>query len=194
MGRLFRPWTTTCGNDPIRNEHSDSNVATGSGDATISSGYTTMSAPLITQDSTVSTTSRSQRTRKPSRRDAVLQPCPVPLSYNTASTLPPPPPPPPPPGAWSYAPEVTCCAEAAMLEEYGRLLREAQLQQQLKYRKQRPKKFRCPHCQVAFSNNGQLKGHVRIHTGGCGWHTQQKLFLHVASIPSKPNGHQFHAF
>ncbi|XP_075213632.1 uncharacterized protein LOC142319846 [Lycorma delicatula] len=31
--------------------------------------------------------------------------------------------------------------------------------------KQRPKKFRCPHCQVGFSNNGQLKGHVRIHTG-----------------------------
>lgn len=31
--------------------------------------------------------------------------------------------------------------------------------------KQRPKKFRCPHCDVAFSNNGQLKGHVRIHTG-----------------------------
>lgn len=31
--------------------------------------------------------------------------------------------------------------------------------------KQRPKKFRCPHCKVSFSNNGQLKGHVRIHTG-----------------------------
>uniref|UniRef100_T1IIT2 C2H2-type domain-containing protein n=1 Tax=Strigamia maritima TaxID=126957 RepID=T1IIT2_STRMM len=34
-----------------------------------------------------------------------------------------------------------------------------------KTRKQRPKKFRCPHCHVSFSNNGQLKGHVRIHTG-----------------------------
>lgn len=33
--------------------------------------------------------------------------------------------------------------------------------------KQRPKKFRCPHCKVSFSNNGQLKGHVRIHTGKC---------------------------
>ncbi|XP_046382275.1 zinc finger protein 316-like [Ischnura elegans] len=32
-------------------------------------------------------------------------------------------------------------------------------------KKQRPKKYRCPHCQVAFSNNGQLRGHVRIHTG-----------------------------
>ncbi|XP_046591890.1 zinc finger protein 713-like [Neodiprion lecontei] len=32
-------------------------------------------------------------------------------------------------------------------------------------KKLRPKKFPCPHCNVAFSNNGQLKGHIRIHTG-----------------------------
>ncbi|KAK2719513.1 early growth response protein 1-like [Artemia franciscana] len=32
-------------------------------------------------------------------------------------------------------------------------------------RKPRPKKFRCPHCGVGFSNNGQLKGHIRSHTG-----------------------------
>jgi len=32
-------------------------------------------------------------------------------------------------------------------------------------RKLRPKRFQCPHCQVSFSNNGQLRGHVRIHTG-----------------------------
>jgi hypothetical protein len=32
-------------------------------------------------------------------------------------------------------------------------------------KKQRPKRFQCPHCQVSFSNNGQLRGHVRIHTG-----------------------------
>ena len=32
-------------------------------------------------------------------------------------------------------------------------------------KKSRPKKFQCPHCQVSFSNNGQLKGHIRIHTG-----------------------------
>lgn len=32
-------------------------------------------------------------------------------------------------------------------------------------KKLRPKKFRCEHCDVAFSNNGQLKGHIRIHTG-----------------------------
>lgn len=35
----------------------------------------------------------------------------------------------------------------------------------LKVKRQRPKRFRCPHCQVAFSNNGQLRGHIRIHTG-----------------------------
>ncbi|XP_065351722.1 Krueppel-like factor 16 [Cloeon dipterum] len=35
----------------------------------------------------------------------------------------------------------------------------------LRARKQRPKKYRCPHCNVAFSNNGQLRGHIRIHTG-----------------------------
>lgn len=37
-----------------------------------------------------------------------------------------------------------------------------QLQNQ---KKQRPKRFQCPHCRVSFSNNGQLKGHIRIHTG-----------------------------
>ncbi|XP_015908396.1 Krueppel-like factor 9 [Parasteatoda tepidariorum] len=39
------------------------------------------------------------------------------------------------------------------------------LLKQPKTKKQRPKRFQCPHCQVSFSNNGQLKGHVRIHTG-----------------------------
>lgn len=34
-----------------------------------------------------------------------------------------------------------------------------------KLKRQRPKRFNCPHCQTAFSNNGQLKGHVRTHTG-----------------------------
>lgn len=115
------------------------------GDATMSCSQT--------QDCTVSTT--SHRNRKYSRRDTAPQQYQLPLACHAL----------PPLGAWTYVPEVTCCAEAAMLEEYGRLLQEAQLQQQLKNRKQRPKKFRCPHCQVAFSNNGQLKGHVRIHTG-----------------------------
>ncbi|RWS13286.1 Huckebein-like protein [Dinothrombium tinctorium] len=35
----------------------------------------------------------------------------------------------------------------------------------MQQKKQRPKRFQCPHCQVSFSNNGQLKGHIRIHTG-----------------------------
>lgn len=32
-------------------------------------------------------------------------------------------------------------------------------------KKPRPKNFQCPVCPMAFSNNGQLKNHVRIHTG-----------------------------
>lgn len=45
---------------------------------------------------------------------------------------------------------------------------EAVLEQEAarwKAKKQRPKRFQCPHCGVSFSNNGQLKGHIRIHTG-----------------------------
>ena len=30
-----------------------------------------------------------------------------------------------------------------------------------KPRRQRPKRFHCPHCHIAFSNQGQLRGHVR---------------------------------
>ena len=122
-------------------------------DATISGAHT--------QDCTVTTTShvRSHKNRKSSRKEEIPS---VPVAYDRTSAFVL-----PPLGTWSFVPEVTCCAEAAMLEEYGRLLQEAELQQQTKSRKQRPKKFRCPHCQVAFSNNGQLKGHVRIHTGKC---------------------------
>ncbi|CAL4129419.1 unnamed protein product, partial [Meganyctiphanes norvegica] len=32
-------------------------------------------------------------------------------------------------------------------------------------RRPRPKRFSCPECDSAFSNKGQLKGHMRIHTG-----------------------------
>lgn len=50
-------------------------------------------------------------------------------------------------------------------QEYARILAEEAEAKNLNARKQRPKRFKCPHCDVAFSNNGQLKGHVRIHTG-----------------------------
>ena len=32
-------------------------------------------------------------------------------------------------------------------------------------KKIRPKKYKCDKCNACFSNNGQLRGHVRIHTG-----------------------------
>lgn len=47
-------------------------------------------------------------------------------------------------------------------------------------RKSRPKNFQCPACQMAFSNNGQLKNHVRIHTGErpfvCNYESCNKTF------------------
>ncbi|XP_076650635.1 uncharacterized protein LOC143357877 [Halictus rubicundus] len=45
----------------------------------------------------------------------------------------------------------------------GMIQRQEEAAKEIK--KLRPKRFRCEHCDVAFSNNGQLKGHVRIHTG-----------------------------
>lgn len=51
------------------------------------------------------------------------------------------------------------------LEEYARVLNQEHQAKILQARKQRPKKYKCPHCHVGFSNNGQLKGHIRIHTG-----------------------------
>jgi len=52
-----------------------------------------------------------------------------------------------------------------MEQEYARVMAEDAQLKALNSRKQRPKKFKCPNCDVAFSNNGQLKGHIRIHTG-----------------------------
>lgn len=54
--------------------------------------------------------------------------------------------------------------------EYNYIVANRQNQQQLhQYNpqkpKSRPKNFPCPACKMAFSNNGQLKNHVRIHTG-----------------------------
>lgn len=60
-------------------------------------------------------------------------------------------------------------AAAAAAHHHASAHAPAFLQQELaarwKAKKQRPKRFQCPHCKVSFSNNGQLKGHVRIHTG-----------------------------
>lgn len=52
-----------------------------------------------------------------------------------------------------------------MEQQYARVMAEEAQAKAASARKQRPKKFKCPHCEVAFSNNGQLRGHIRIHTG-----------------------------
>lgn len=56
-------------------------------------------------------------------------------------------------------------AQGYAMEEYARIISQEQQAKLLNGRKQRPKKYKCPHCDVGFSNNGQLKGHIRIHTG-----------------------------
>lgn len=56
-------------------------------------------------------------------------------------------------------------SQGIALEEYMRVLSQEQHEKMLASKKQRPKKYKCPHCDVGFSNNGQLKGHIRIHTG-----------------------------
>ena len=53
-----------------------------------------------------------------------------------------------------------------MEQEYARVMTEEARAKMISSKKQRPKKFKCPHCDVAkFSNNGQLKSHIRTHTG-----------------------------
>lgn len=56
-------------------------------------------------------------------------------------------------------------AHGIAIEEYARILNQEHQAKLLAAKKQRPKKYKCPHCEVGFSNNGQLKGHIRIHTG-----------------------------
>nr|CAI5835983.1 unnamed protein product [Callosobruchus analis] len=56
-------------------------------------------------------------------------------------------------------------AHGFALEEYARVISQEHQAKMLASKKQRPKKYKCPHCDVGFSNNGQLKGHIRIHTG-----------------------------
>lgn len=92
----------------------------------------------------------------------------------------------PPPNMYTYVPDYLPTADIAhalgvpptdplLLEslaqgyamelEYARILQQENEAKILNARKQRPKKYKCPHCHVGFSNNGQLKGHIRIHTG-----------------------------
>lgn len=47
---------------------------------------------------------------------------------------------------------------------FGQLLEQPNMSK-FRVKKQRPKRFRCKQCQTSFSNNGQLKGHLRIHSG-----------------------------
>ncbi|XP_072380327.1 uncharacterized protein [Diabrotica undecimpunctata] len=56
-------------------------------------------------------------------------------------------------------------SQGIAIEEYMRVLNQEHHEKLLAAKKQRPKKYKCPHCDVGFSNNGQLKGHIRIHTG-----------------------------
>lgn len=67
-----------------------------------------------------------------------------------------------------------------MEQEYVRVMTEEAQNKLINMRKQRPKKYKCPHCDVAFSNNGQLKGHIRIHTGN--------YLLHLYIVGAKDGG------
>jgi huckebein len=70
-----------------------------------------------------------------------------------------------------------------MEQEYLRVLNEEAQSKAMSAKRQRPKKFKCPHCDVAFTNNGQLKGHIRIHTGKC----NKRLFSRLDFYNYKPS-------
>ncbi|CRK94534.1 CLUMA_CG008037, isoform A [Clunio marinus] len=74
--------------------------------------------------------------------------------------------PPPPPGDFLPLGPFDAYSMSMMEQEYARVIAEEARAKMLSAKKQRPKKFKCPHCDVAkFSNNGQLKSHIRTHTG-----------------------------
>ncbi|XP_025018651.1 zinc finger protein 354A [Tetranychus urticae] len=58
----------------------------------------------------------------------------------------------------------SCCSQLNQLFCYNSVFNFPSLPNN-EQKKQRPKRFKCVHCDVSFSNNGQLKGHIRIHTG-----------------------------
>jgi hypothetical protein len=68
-------------------------------------------------------------------------------------------------GAGGFSPDYSWLPAnyQSVQEAVNRLNHQDAVAKQIK--KLRPKKFRCHYCNVAFSNNGQLKGHLRIHTG-----------------------------
>lgn len=74
--------------------------------------------------------------------------------------------PPTPPADFMPISPFDAYSMSMMEQEYARVMAEEARAKMLSSKKQRPKKFKCPHCDVAkFSNNGQLKSHIRTHTG-----------------------------
>ncbi|KAK0091447.1 hypothetical protein PV326_003220, partial [Microctonus aethiopoides] len=62
-----------------------------------------------------------------------------------------------------YMGSLTANETSSYYDEIIRINQQDVAAKQIK--KLRPKKFPCGDCGAAFSNNGQLKGHMRIHTG-----------------------------
>ncbi|KAJ8918554.1 hypothetical protein NQ315_013059 [Exocentrus adspersus] len=156
------------------------------------------------QDSTISTTTSDEekQNNEPPEKIAPTTPTeaktgfrPVQKPVHKNSRIPAPPPPIPAVEAFSVYPELIqanlaqslgltpgdpflmeSMAQGIALEEYARVLNQEHQTKMLATRKQRPKKYKCPHCDVGFSNNGQLKGHIRIHTEGASDTTLKHCF------------------
>lgn len=140
--KLFRPWDTAA-------------ASPSSACSTLSSSSLSSSSSSIFTDE--KTTSREAIPRQQSTTAAAPQQCafPLPPLYQDVC---------PRPSCWSSCEDLGLAAVAdsaywtSLAANYYETAAESKT-------KVRPKKYRCPYCHVAFSNNGQLKGHVRIHTG-----------------------------